>query len=155
MLTFIALTLAFTIGFIAQKIGLCMVKGVRLWFEGDKSFLLAILLSSTLSWVSVFIAYQFQLPLSFNTYQANLSFFVGGLLFGLGAAFNVACGISTFNKLSQGQGRMLFTIIGWIIGWILLSHIHVQADLMAKMLPDYLFYSGFAVVSLILMIWMR
>ncbi len=120
-LFFIALILIAALGYLAQRTGLCMVRGVNEAMAGKPLFLLAILFSGAFAWVSVVIAYFFQLQVPFISYQVTISAAVGGLLFGLGAAFNHGCGVSTISKLARGHLVMLATIAGWLLGWLLLA----------------------------------
>ena len=131
-LTFIALFLLFSIGYLAQTTGLCLVRGVSEAFALDAEhetkkpqFLLAILLSGSGSLGTFAVAYALSLEISgtFVYLDISLAFaaIFGGLLFGTGAALNGGCGVSTLSKLARGKIVMLATIIGWIFGWFLLA----------------------------------
>ena len=76
-----------------------MVRGVNEAASGRPLFLLAILFSGSFSWVSIFIAHLMELPTPFISYHVTALALAGGLLFGLGAAFNNGCGVSTISKL--------------------------------------------------------
>lgn len=62
------------------------------------------------------------IPTNFKTFEVSIWFAIGGGLFGFGTAFNQGCGVSTLGKLSRGDSKMLFTIIGWLIGWTILAN---------------------------------
>ncbi|MFB0980054.1 MAG: YeeE/YedE thiosulfate transporter family protein [Alteromonadaceae bacterium] len=117
----VTLLLVCIIGFLAQSIGLCMVRGVNECKGGKPQFLLAILLSGVLAWVAILYSDYVGIVTQFRTFKINIWFLIGGTLFGLGSAFNQGCGVSTLSKLSRGDSKMIFTIIGWLIGWTILA----------------------------------
>jgi uncharacterized membrane protein YedE/YeeE len=121
MLLPISLLLVCIIGFLAQSIGLCMVRGVNEFKRGKPEFLLALLLSGVLAWIAMIYANYFGIHTNFKTYEANSWFAIGGVIFGFGTAFNQGCGVSTLSKLSRGDSKMIFTIVGWLIGWTILA----------------------------------
>jgi uncharacterized membrane protein YedE/YeeE len=153
MLLPIVLILVCTLGFLAQSIGLCMVKGVNEWKAGNKEFLLAILFSGILAWVATLFAHYADVPLKFRTYQISGWFIFGGLLFGIGTAFNQGCGVSTLGKLARGDSKMIATILGWLVGWTILAHWQPKMDVMENPLPDNITYLLLMVGSLALIIW--
>lgn len=53
--------------------------------------------------------------------------FIGGLLFGLGAAANGGCGVSTVSRFARGELPMLMTIFGWVVAWLALEPLIPQA----------------------------
>ena len=117
----ITLGLVLLLGYLAQSIGLCMVRGVNEWRKGKPEFLLAILFSGVFAWVSTLYSSYSGIPPQFIAYDFNIWFVIGGILFGFGTAFNQGCGVSTLSKLSRGDSKMMFTIIGWLIGWTILA----------------------------------
>lgn len=118
----VTLSLVCIIGYLAQFIGLCMVRGVNELKNGKPEFLLAILFSGVLSWVAMLFTFFADVPTNYKTFEANEWFAIGGLLFGFGTAFNQGCGVSTLGKLSRGDSKMIFTILGWLIGWTILAN---------------------------------
>lgn len=119
MLMFVILILALLIGYLAQVTGLCLVRGVNDLMQGRPVRILAIVTSGF--WLCAY------LPLLENSeiirllvrHEFHWTYLVGGLIFGLGAAVNGGCTISTVSRFSSGDFRMLFTILGWLAGWIL------------------------------------
>jgi uncharacterized membrane protein YedE/YeeE len=130
-----------------------MVKGVNEWREGNKEFLLAILFSGILAWVAILFAHYVDIPLKFRTYQISGWFIFGGLLFGIGTAFNQGCGVSTLGKLVRGDSNMIATIIGWLIGWTILAQWQPKIEVMKNPLPDNITYLLLMIGSLALIIW--
>lgn len=120
MLTpFIAILAITVIGFIAQRIGLCMVSGTREAMQGRPGLLIAILLSGFWVWAYSIIALTNGWQLPFDRYAMHPLFALGGFTFGIGASINQACSISTMNHLTRGKVAMLFAIAGWFLGWYL------------------------------------
>lgn len=117
----VILLLVCIIGYLAQSIGLCMVRGVNEFKSGKPEFLIAILLSGVLAWVAIIFSSYADIPTNFKVHETNVWFALGGVLFGFGAAFNQGCGVSTLSKLSRGDSKMIFTISGWLIGWSILG----------------------------------
>ncbi len=141
------------LGYLAQTTGLCMVRGINEWKAGNKEFLLAILFSGILAWVAILFAHYADIPLKFRTYQISGWFIFGGLLFGIGTAFNQGCGVSTLGKLARGDSNMIATIIGWLIGWTILAHWQPKIEVMKNPLPDNITYLLLMIGSLALIIW--
>ena len=124
----IAVTIAAVIGYTAQVTGLCMVRGVSDWKRGRRLRLTAILMAGF--WVYLFA------PLIDNQNQSFLAVYpfhwsipLGGFVFGLGAAINGACSISTATRLASGDLRMVLTMLGWLAGWLLLIVTDIEPDL--------------------------
>ena len=54
------------LGYLAQNIGLCMVRGVKEWRNGNREFLFAILLSGVFAWVAIAFSYLLDIPVQFK-----------------------------------------------------------------------------------------
>lgn len=98
-----------------------MVRGVEKARNGKPSFLLAIVCSSAFAWVAILLATPLNLQQHFTAYAFTPLSLIGGLLFGLGAALNHGCGVSTITRLVRGELTMLSTVCGWLIGWLILT----------------------------------
>ncbi|MEH6629137.1 MAG: hypothetical protein V7739_22110 [Motiliproteus sp.] len=110
----VALLLIALLGYLAQTTGLCMVRGINEWLGGNPMLMLAILLSGVWSWVAASASYYSGFSAPFKVFEANGWFALGGLLFGLGTAFNQGCGVSTLSKLSRGNLQMSATLEGGV-----------------------------------------
>jgi hypothetical protein len=130
-----------------------MVRGVNELKQGNPAFLLAILLSGTLSWVATLYAFYFDIPVHLKVYSANIWIAVGGILFGLGAAFNQGCGVSTLSKIARGDLTMIATILGWLIGWSILSTFDLRFASTQFELHSFIEYTILVVISITLSIW--
>jgi len=114
------------IGFAAQVTGLCLVRGVSDWSRGQRLRLLAILSSGFWIYFYMPLAHLDLATLHLAGYGFHWAFLVGGVIFGLGAALNGACSVSTATRLSSGDISMVFTIAGWLLGWLLFDYVDVQ-----------------------------
>ncbi|GEA49972.1 hypothetical protein VIN01S_07760 [Vibrio inusitatus NBRC 102082] len=123
---YLSLVMIGILGYLAQTTGLCMVRGVKEARAGSPMFLIAIIFSGTFSWLSIGFIYIYTEQNLFTAYLPSWHFVVGGFLFGLGAAFNQGCGVSTISRLARGQLVMLATIIGWIVAWVAFSTLMID-----------------------------
>lgn len=153
LLLLMPLILVFTLGYLAQTTGLCMVRGVNELKQGNPVFLLAILLSGTFSWVAVLCSFYLDIPVHLKIYSANVWIAVGGLIFGFGTAFNQGCGVSTLSKLSRGDLKMVATILGWLIGWSLLAKLQLNFKSSQLPSPAIIEYSILLILSIVICIW--
>ncbi|MBE0486894.1 YeeE/YedE thiosulfate transporter family protein [Marinobacter sp.] len=144
----IALTIAAVIGYTAQVTGLCMVRGVNDWIRGRRLRLTAILMAGF--WIYLFTPLMVYQNHSFlAVYPFHWSIPLGGFVFGLGAAINGACSISTATRLSSGDLRMVLTMLGWLAGWVVLIMADVEPD-PRRTTYQLGFLPWFAVASLVL-----
>ncbi|WP_306169007.1 YeeE/YedE thiosulfate transporter family protein [Halomonas sp. MMSF_3323] len=120
MALLVSLLLAVALGWLAQRTGLCMVRavqGIRMWRPG---LLLTIVGCGVWFWLASPLFIHFPLGEVLRRHAIGWPFAVGGLLFGLAAAVNHGCSISTLSALARGQWHMLATILGWVLGWWML-----------------------------------
>ena len=153
MLLSLVLLAVIALGYLAQTTGLCMFKGVNEWRDGNKEYLMSILLSGVLVWVSTLFAYLVDIPLHFTMYKMNIWFLFGGFLFGLGAALNQGCGISTLGKLTRGDIKMLATILGWLAGWTILAYWSPDRGFVQIPIHKLSHYLLLGSISLLLIVW--
>lgn len=111
------LLLAGLMGYLAQSIQMCMVRGVNEWRAGQPTLILAFLFSGAWLWVAFVIAEYADIELTMHRYMPNMLFALGGFIFGIGCAINRSCGLSTISELSRGNLHMLLTLVGWCLGW--------------------------------------
>jgi hypothetical protein len=78
---------------------------------------------------------------------------IGGFLFGLGAAFNNGCGVSTISKLSRGHLTMLITVLGWFIGWLLLTKFIADHPLIGFTIKPIYHLTGLFILSVIVLVF--
>ena len=109
------------IGFLSQTTGLCMVRGVKEATSGKPVFLISILLSGSFVWLAIAAAHLLGQPVRIESHFPTLLSAFGGLVFGLGAAFNGGCGVSTISRFARGQVKMAATMLGWLVSWLLFA----------------------------------
>jgi len=125
------------IGFIAHRAGLCLVRGVKLALDRQPSLLLAMLLSGL--WVGGYglLANLNGWPQPLNRFAFHPLFALGGFVFGLGASINQGCSVSTMHQFARGNLSMMFTMLGWLGGWLIwqsFSHANL-IDISYQQLP--------------------
>ncbi len=130
-----------------------MVRGVNELKSGKPEFLIAILLSGVFIWLPAGFALLFDIQVPFKSSNLHLSFLVGGLIFGIGTAFNQGCGVSTISKLCRGDVKMIATILGWLIGWVLLDMVYLPLHTEPFVLSSTVHYSILIALSFIFLIW--
>lgn len=115
----LSLALVFAIGFAAHRASLCTVRAVMQWMEHRKSSLLvsffyASLWASLVTGVFVWAGLPIKgTPLLNSAWPYSLA---GGLLFGMGAAVNGGCSLSTLQRLADGDARLVTTLVFFVLG---------------------------------------
>ena len=112
-----ALLVAMLLGYMAQDTGLCLVRGVNEAKSGRPALLASILLCGVMLWLFVPLAAVLNAHVPFARHAVDPLFAAGGLLFGIGAAINRGCAVSTLSRLARGDLRMALTMLGWPIGY--------------------------------------
>lgn len=147
------IVIAAIIGYLAQWVGLCMVRGVNELLAGKPNFIAAILCSGLWVWVALISSTYIGHSVPLHSFSTNLWFAFGGLIFGLGTALNQGCGISTLSLLSRGELKMMSTIAGWVLGWILLAKWPIQLDALVTIkVPDFVLPS-LIISSVLVTLW--
>ena len=149
----VTLILISFLGYLAQSIGLCMVRGVNEWKRGKPEFLLAILFSGVFAWVATLYSSYVGIPSQFRAYDVNVWFAIGGIIFGFGTAFNQGCGVSTLSKLSRGDYKMIFTILGWLFGWTIIAVWNPEINHHKFLISSDVTIGVLTFLSLALVIW--
>ena len=110
------------VGASAHRAGLCTVKAVaELMTTGRAHVLWSFLKASlwTLGFLSVASLFGAAPELAARPLSAMS--LAGGMVFGIGAALNGACSISTMSRLAEGHASMLMTLAGWGIGLLVMQ----------------------------------
>lgn len=115
----LSFVLVFFIGFAAHRASLCTVRAVMQWMEQRKSSLLVSFFYASL-WASLAtgLFVWAGIPISGRPVLSSDWFYsvAGGLLFGMGAAVNGGCSLSTLQRLADGEARMLTTLVFFVLG---------------------------------------
>jgi uncharacterized protein len=113
----VALAVAGLLGAAAHRGGLCTVRAVAELVTTRRGHILWSFLKASL-WTTSILAIAalagFEAPLSAR--PLGWWAVAGGFLFGMGAALNGACALSTFARLGEGHVSMAFAPLGWIAG---------------------------------------
>src|SRR4051794_16953637 len=118
LLLLLGMLLAGFAGYAAQSVSICSVRAVaetidggdcRLLISFGKAAIWAAAVAAPLGW-AVFGAIDTEMP------RLTLLVLFGAFLFGIGAALNSGCAVSTVNHLASGDGLMLITLAGLAAG---------------------------------------
>ncbi|MCP9809417.1 hypothetical protein KBY58_08220 [Cyanobium sp. HWJ4-Hawea] len=102
----------------------CMVKVVLQTRQGLSSplrCLVGVMLTSCIVWA---LKTDLNLAADPGLFPATGRVGLGGFLFGLAAYANGGCFIGSMNQLAQGQGGRIWTLGGWVLGYLLLAPLH-------------------------------
>lgn len=137
LLDAIALASVILIGFAAHRASLCNVRAVAEFLHDGNAGMLWSLLQAVL-WMAALtgtLVLVFGLvPKSALERMPIVWAWAGGLLFGVGAAVNGGCSLSTLHRLADGNLGMLATLAGFVLGvvsWIVV----MEAGGMAVLTP--------------------
>jgi len=118
-----ALLLAAFIGFSSHRASLCTVKAVAELLSSRRAFVLVSFAKATLWVAMIYGTLLLFLPSAsgtFQVYEPRGLVLLGGFLFGVGAAINGGCSLSTLQRLADGDLWMLLTLAGvgtGILAW--------------------------------------
>jgi uncharacterized membrane protein YedE/YeeE len=152
LLLFGALLAGFA-GYTAQNASICSVRAVaeliedrdfRLLVSFVKAALWATAVAAPLGW-SVFAEIDAEMP------KLSLLVMAGGFLFGIGAALNSGCAVSTVNHLASGDGVMLLTLAGLAVGSLLT--VHVNGGVAGSATTPFLAIPGTLQAAIVVMAW--
>lgn len=111
--------LVFLIGFAAHRARLCTVRAVMQWL-GERKTSVLISFVKAAGWSSLMAGVFVLLGLSIKgVSQTHGVWWVGifgGFLFGVGAAINGGCSLSTVQRLADGDGSLLLTLFAFVLG---------------------------------------
>jgi uncharacterized membrane protein YedE/YeeE len=120
----LSFVLVFLIGFAAHRASLCTVRAVMLWMSQRKSNLLISFLYASL-WASLAtgLFVWAELPISGRPVLASdwRLGVLGGALFGMGAAVNGGCSMSTLQRLANGETRFFTTLVFFVLGSLVVT----------------------------------
>src|SRR6266487_2211051 len=111
--------LAALLGFAAQRASICNVRAVAEVISCGGAYMLASIGKTVLWVIAVTMPFFWLMPSASGNLEAwSLSWLsvAGGFVFGIGAAINGACAISTMSRLADGQLSMLATLLGFVCG---------------------------------------
>ena len=149
------LLLAALLGILAQRTGLCMVKSVQRLRMRQPGLLIVILGCGVWFWLATPIFTDTPWGKMTTRYASTWPFALGGGLFGMAAAFNQGCSISTLTALVRGHYHMLGTLAGWILGWWWLGWLSpvIEYQSLGGAHPPPGWFIGVAATESALIIW--
>ncbi|WCE31233.1 YeeE/YedE thiosulfate transporter family protein [Vibrio sp. SCSIO 43137] len=115
-------------------------------------FLLAFVFSGTLSWFAFALFGELSGTVDTSAYYPSWHVLFGGLLFGLGAAFNSGCGVSTISRLARGHFVMLAIICGWLTAWVAFSALDINTTREALEVSSRTQYTVLVLISVFLLL---
>lgn len=154
----IPLTLAFLIGWVSQRMGLCLVAAITMALYKRPTLFIS-LVSCGLFGLLLTPLYQV-LGVSQPFYQPVAPYshiILGGLLFGISSVLNDGCSVGTLTKLARGDLSKAFTIVGWVLGIVLWHHLNMDSTHKWPLSPsptsgNYLLAFALVIASLMLLV---
>ncbi|MFY0731235.1 YeeE/YedE thiosulfate transporter family protein [Pseudomonas sp. NFX15] len=149
----IALLLSFLIGWVSQRMGMCLVNAMgqllkrrpTLFVSLVSCGLFGLLLAPFYAWFDV------SQPL-FIPEVGYLSLVGGGLLFGLASVLNDGCSVGTLTKLASGNLNKGFTILGWVLGIVLWHRLNMLTEHRVLQMPMITTGHYWLVIGIVLLI---
>lgn len=114
----LSILLVFLIGFAAHRASLCTVRAVMQWLDDHKaSVLISFIKAAAWSCLLVGIFVLFGLPIKGIPLTHGLWWLgiAGGFLFGMGAAINGGCSLSTVQQLADGDSSVPLTLFAFVV----------------------------------------
>ncbi|MDE1165442.1 MAG: YeeE/YedE thiosulfate transporter family protein [Pseudomonas sp.] len=132
-----ALALAFLIGWVSQRMGMCLVKACEQLLTGRPTLFVA-LTSCGLFGLLMAPLYRFS-EASLPLYSPGISYPLlvsGGLLFGVASVLNNGCSVGTLTRFACGNFNKLFTMIGWVLGIVFWYYLHMMPEQKTILMPE-------------------
>jgi len=116
--------LAFIIGFSAHRASLCSVSAVEEIISTRHAYMLASFFKASL-WVTgialIFTEVLSITPVQIDGWEFSTSTILWGSIFGVGAALNGGCAVSTLTRLGSGNLGKILTLLGFFSGAIIID----------------------------------
>lgn len=132
----VSLVLSFLIGWVSQRMGMCLVKAVGLMLSRRPTLFVSLIACGLfgLLLAPFYRLFGISQPL-FIPDVGYLSLVGGGLLFGLASVLNDGCSVGTLTKLASGNFTKAFTIVGWVLGIVLWHHLNMLPEHKTLQMP--------------------
>jgi hypothetical protein len=151
----ISLLLAFLIGWVSQRMGMCLVNASALLLKRRPTLFVS-LVSCGLFGLLLAPAYGLlgvSQPL-FTPQVAYPLLMGGGLLFGIASVLNDGCSVGTLTKLACGNINKAFTVVGWVLGIVLWYTLNMLPEHKIILMPSissshYLLTIGVVLMALL------
>ncbi|MBN5232511.1 YeeE/YedE family protein [Serratia marcescens] len=155
----IALILAFLIGWISQRMGMCLVKASIQLLAGRPALFIA-LTSCGLFGLMLTPLYRFtdnSLPLYSPGESYPLMVFGGGV-FGVASVMNNGCSLGTLTKFACGDFNKLFTMVGWVLAiflWYYVDAAHEKKIVTVTDISSGNYWALISIIALVLILLAR
>ena len=149
----ISLLLAFLIGWVSQRMGMCLVNAMGLLLKRRPTLFVSLVSCGLfgLLLAPLYALSGVSQPL-FIPEVGYLSLVGGGLLFGLASVLNDGCSVGTLTKLASGNLNKVFTILGWVLGIVLWHHLNMLPEHRALQMPMITSRHYWLVIGIVLLI---
>ena len=150
-----ALVLAFLIGWVSQRMGMCLVKASGQLLAGRPTLFLA-LTSCGLFGLMLAPLYRFS-EVNLPLYSPGISYpllVLGGLLFGVASVLNNGCSVGTLTKFACGDVNKVFTMIGWVLGIVLWYYMHGTHEQKVILIPEISSHHYWLLIGIVVLVLM-
>ncbi|MGE8153030.1 YeeE/YedE thiosulfate transporter family protein [Pseudomonas vancouverensis] len=132
----IALLLSFLIGWVSQRMGMCLVKAMGQLLKRRPTLLVSLVSCGLfgLLLAPLYAVFGVMQPLYIPEVGYG-SLVGGGLLFGLASVLNDGCSVGTLTKLASGNLNKAFTILGWVLGIVLWHQLNMLTEHRVQQMP--------------------
>ncbi len=149
----ISLLLAFLIGWVSQRMGMCLVNAIGLLLKRRPTLFVSLVSCGLFGLLlAPFYALSGVSQPLFIPDVGYLSLVGGGLLFGLASVLNDGCSVGTLTKLASGNLNKVFTIFGWVLGIVLWHHLNMLPEHRALQMPMITSRHYWLVIGIVLLI---
>jgi hypothetical protein len=153
-----ALAAAALLGYAAHRASLCNVKAVLEVLGSGSGFMLASFAKAAL-WATMIygtlIVLSPSLSVGFQTYEPRSLVLLGGFIFGIGAAINGGCSLSTLQRLADGDLGMTLTLLGLGVGLLAWSTFDWQFAIAHAIRVPLIWRSmGHVAIAAVMLLWL-
>lgn len=149
----VSLLLAFLIGWVSQRMGMCLVNAMGLLLKRRPTLFVSLVSCGLFGLLlAPFYALSGVSQPLFIPEVGYLSLVGGGLLFGLASVLNDGCSVGTLTKLASGNLNKAFTILGWVLGIVLWHHLNMLTEHRALQMPMITSRHYWLVIGIVLLI---
>lgn len=149
----VSLLLAFLIGWVSQRMGMCLVNAMGLLLKRRPTLFVSLVSCGLFGLLlAPFYALSGVSQPLFIPEVGYLSLVGGGLLFGLASVLNDGCSVGTLTKLASGNLNKVFTILGWVLGIVLWHHLNMLTEHRALQMPMITSRHYWLVIGIVLLI---
>ncbi|MHC8392753.1 YeeE/YedE thiosulfate transporter family protein [Pseudomonas sp. LB3P93] len=148
----ISLLLAFLIGWVSQRMGMCLVNATGLLLRRRPTLFVSLISCGLfgLLLAPFYGLFGVSQPL-FVPDVGYVSLVGGGLLFGIASVLNDGCSVGTLTKLASGNLSKAFTIIGWVVGIVLWYHLNMLTEHKTLQMPTISSHQYWLTIGIVLM----